>query len=203
MRTTLSFFVLPSLIGCAPTAYSYSGYWASKHFPITPAEWTYSNETEDYGMKVTVVSTEQENGTTVASFDYLNSDEDDALLYSIKWSSDDNNGIQVHGYALDDGSWVNFSSPVQIAERQVEPGDISETTVDNHSYVADFETYEDCKNVSAQSWTCMKVVISSDEANPAPFLGTWHWATEYGTSIFQPVDAETPWKLVTHELILE
>jgi hypothetical protein len=43
----------------------------------------------------------------------------------------------------------------------------------------------------------MKVVISSAaEDEVAPFVGTWHWATRYGASLFQPPGEDYPWTLV-------
>ena len=200
MRTTLSILMLSSLVGCGPAAYTYSGYVASDHFPLNPAIWTYANEGEEYMMEVSVLSTEKVSGTEVATFEYVNMDDNNSLLYSIKWSSDNSSGIQIHGYTLSDASWVNFSEPLQIVKRQGEPNSSVESNVDGYAYSASFESYEDCPNLWTQNWDCMKVVIASEETNTAPFLGTWHWATEYGTSLFQPEGAEHAWKLASHKL---
>ena len=48
---------------------------------------------------------------------------------------------------------------------------------------------------SEDDWDCLKITIESDEASPPPFVGTWHWATEFGTSLFQPKDSLEPWIL--------
>ena len=185
------------------TGHTYSGYWASDHFPLTPAVWTYANESMEDFMEVSVLATERVSGTEVATFQYVNVDEDNTLLFHIKWSSDSVNGIQIHGYTLSDASWVNFSQPLQIVERQSEPYASIGNTVDGHFYTSTFETYEACPNLWTENWNCMKVVISSEEPNAAPFLGTWHWATEYGTSLFKPEGAEHPWKLASHDWIPE
>ena len=198
MRTSL--LLLPALMGCGQAAYTYSGYWASDHFPLTPSTAEFMNEGDDFdfSMEVSVGEVETSGGTKVATFNYMNKNDDNSLLYKIKWSSDNTDGIQVHGYYLDDG-WVNFSSPVQIVERQGEPNTSVTSDVDGSSYTATFEAYEACPNLWNKNWECMKVVISSDEDNPAPFLGTWHWATEYGTSRFQPVGTDYPWILEAHD----
>jgi len=195
-----SLLLLPALMGCGPAAYTYSGYWASDHFPLTPSTADFMNEGDDndFGMQVKVGETEDSGDTKVATFNYMNSNEDNALLYKIKWSSDNSDGIQIHGYYLNEG-WVNFSNPLQIVERQGEPGSTVTSEVDGTSYTASFEAYEACPNLWNENWDCMKVVISSDNDNPAPFLGTWHWATGFGTSRFQPVDTEYPWILEAHD----
>ena len=203
MRTPFSILALAAITGCGPAAYTYSGYWASDHFPLTPAVWTYTNEGDDvdYMMEVSIIDTEQVDGTDIATFDYVNTDDNNALLYSIKWASDNYSGIQIHGYRLADGSWVNFSQPLQVVDRQGEPNSSIESNVDGYAYTTTFEAYEDCPNMWTENWQCMKVVITSEETNMAPFLGTWHWATEFGTSLFQPEGAEFPWKLTSHDWI--
>ncbi len=180
-----------------------SGYLASDHFPLSPAVWTYVNESEDFMIEASVVSTETVSGTEVATFEYVNVDEGNTLLFNIKWSSDSVNGIQIHGYTLSDASWVNFSQPLQIVERLVELNSSVESSVDGYAYSASFEAYENCPNLWTVDWNCMKVVITSEEPNAAPFLGTWHWAAEFGTSLFKPEGAEHPWQLASQEWIPE
>ena len=218
MRSVMSTIALFTVIGCGSAAYTYSGYWASNHFPIEDDwVWQYTNEAEDFLMDAATTGRETKNGNEVVTIDYTHS-ETGNLLFSIKWSSDKSDGILVHGYYIappfsgeedDDGGddtgtstdaavgeWVLFSPPVALADKQAEAGDELTTTVDGITYVSTFEAYEDCPNLYASDWRCMKVVVSSDDDSSAPFEGTWHWAAEYGTSLFQPVGASFPWKLV-------
>jgi hypothetical protein len=208
---------LLAITGCGTTAYTYSGYWTADHFPLGgERNWQYQNEGEDFLMKVENISSETVDGDTVVTLNYTN-ETTNSLMYSIKWAADKGSAVKIHGYYLaegvydnegDDtgmgtdavvGSWVNFSPPIELTERQGSPGDVVESTDDGVNYVSTFDAYESCPNLWTQDWECMKMIIESDESSPAPFVGTWHWATEYGTSIFQPAGAEFPWRLTSYE----
>jgi hypothetical protein len=59
------------------------------------------------------------------------------LLYSIDWSSDSSNGIQVHGYSVEDGDAVNFDTPVSMSDYRMVPGDIVETVTNGVTFTAE------------------------------------------------------------------
>ena len=206
-----------ALSGCGTTAYTYSGYWTADHFPLGgEREWQYQNEGEDFLMGVKNISQETIGGDEVVTLNYTNQDAN-TLMYAIKWSADKGAPVKIHGYylaeAIDDGGnedtglgtdavvgeWVNFSPPLALTERQGSPGDVTEGSGEGVDYISTFESYESCPNLWTQDWECMKVVIESSESAPAPFVGTWHWATEYGTSLFQPAGAEFAWRLTSYE----
>lgn len=219
MRALLPHLALVSTLGCGSAAYTYSGYWASNHFPIEDNwVWEYTNEGEDFLLRAETTNREASGATEIVTIDYSNR-ETGNLLYSIKWSSDKTDGVQIHGYYVaepfsgsdDDGGddedtgstvdvtigeWVLFNPPVALADRQAEAGDTLSTSTGGATYEAFFEAYEDCPNLYATDWRCMKVTITSDDDGAAPFEGTWHWAAEYGTSLFQPAGNDFPWKLV-------
>ena len=218
MRALFSHLVLASTLGCGSAAYTYSGYWASNHFPIEDNwTWDYTNEGEDFLLRAETTNREANGETEVVTIDYKIK-ETNNLLYSIKWSSDKTDGIQIHGYYIaepfagsgdDDGGgedtgsgtdavvgeWVLFSPPVKLASRQAEAGATIETSANGVTYESFFEAYEDCPNLYAIDWSCMKVTVTSDDDGAAPFEGTWHWAAEYGTSLFQPAGSDFPWTL--------
>ncbi len=219
MRALLPHLALVSTLGCGSAAYTYSGYWASNHFPIEDNwVWEYTNEGQDFLLRAETINREPSGATEVVTIDYSNRDTGN-LLYSIKWSSDKTDGVQIHGYLVaepfsgsdDDGGddedtgsavdvtigeWVLFNPPVVLAERQAEAGETVSTSTGGVTYNSFFEAYEDCPNLYATDWRCMKVTITSDDDGAAPFEGTWHWAAEYGTSLFQPAGNDFPWKLV-------
>lgn len=219
MRALLSLLTLVSTVGCGSAAYTYSGYWASDHFPLGDDwVWEYSSEAEDFLLQVETTNRETSGGIEVVTLDYTHRDTGN-LLYSIKWSSNNSDGIQIHGYytaepfsGQDDddggdddtgsatdasiGEWVLFNPPVEVLGGQAKPGDALTTTTGGVTYEASFDTYEDCPNLYVSDWRCMKVIITSDDDGAAPFEGTWHWAAEYGTSLFQPEGTDFPWKLV-------
>ena len=221
MRALPISLALFALSGCGTQAYTYSGYWTADHFPLGGERfWKYRNEAEhlDYHMVVENVSRETVKGDEVVTLNYTNEDAG-ALVYSIKWSADKGSAVKIHGYYLaesmagsddegDDtgmgtdavvGSWVDFNPPLELTERQGSPGDVVKTTINGVDYVSTFDAYEACPNIWTQQWDCMKVVIESSESEPAPFVGTWHWATEYGTSLFQPAGEDYPWKLEEYD----
>ena len=100
MRALLSHLVLASTLGCGSAAYTYSGYWASNHFPIEDNwTWEYTNEGEDFLLRAETTNREASGKTEIVTIDYTNR-ETNNLMYSIKWSSDKSDGVQIHGYYI-------------------------------------------------------------------------------------------------------
>ena len=86
---------------------------------------------------------------------------------------------------------------MELASRQMSPKDSITTTVDGITYESTFEAFDTCENEWVDDeWQCMRIVVSSDAEFAAPFEGTWNWASEWGTSSFQPTDSSFAWKLV-------
>jgi hypothetical protein len=214
MRTSLLVFTALSLSSCGEPKYDYAGYRTYEHFPLDGERyWSYQSSSQEHMLDVSIESTEFKGDTAVKTLRYVNASLD-SLMYSIKWSSDSRNGVQIHGYMLEEGVdtsggddtgvgsdaivgvWVDFSPALHITEHQMAPGGIVKSEGNGVKYTSTFAAVEKCENNWADTpWDCIRVVIESDEAEPAPFVGTWHWATEFGTSLFQPLGAETPWML--------
>jgi hypothetical protein len=214
MRTSLLVFTALGMSACGEPQYKYAGYRTYEHFPLDGERyWSYQSSSQEHMLDVSIESTETQGNKSIKTLRYVNASLD-SLMYSIKWSSDSRDGIQIHGYMLEDvpdssggddtglgsdaivGVWVNFSPALDITEHQMEPGSEVESEGNGVNYTSTFAAVETCANNWAdKNWECIKVVIESDEAEPAPFVGTWHWATEFGTSLFQPHGAETPWML--------
>tara|TARA_B100000530_G_scaffold325914_1_gene264151 strand:+ start:71 stop:724 length:654 start_codon:yes stop_codon:yes gene_type:complete len=209
MRVLLPLLAFLPTIGCGGAAYSYSGYWTADHFPIDDDWiWEYSNEGEVFNILATTNDRTKDGSTEIVTIDYTNKDTG-SMLYMIKWSSDKDDGVLVHGYYVEEplagqddsdattGEWVKFSSPVELASRQMSPKDSITTTVDGITYESTFEAFDTCENEwVGEEWQCMRIVVSSDAEFAAPFEGTWNWASEWGTSSFQPTDSSFAWKLV-------
>ncbi len=92
-------------------------------------------------------------------------------------------------------SSVSLSPPIQFAKYQVTPGDSETTSTGGVTYTSTFEEVENCPNAWNEEWECLRFVLTSDSANPAPFVGTWWLATTYGPSWFLPDGKATPWVL--------
>ena len=225
MRTSLTALALVATVGCASPTYEYSGYRTYDHFPLDGERyWNYQNPNEDYLLDVTIDSTEFVGNQAVRTLRYQNGSLD-SVLYWIKWSSDSGNGVQIHGYMVEEsagsgaddaesgegdtgepsgdvitGEWVNYSPPIKVTDHQMTPGEVIESPTADATYTSTFAAVETCGNNWADTdWDCLKITIESDEALPPPFVGTWHWATEFGTSLFQPQDSLEPWILTDFE----
>jgi hypothetical protein len=221
MRAFLTALTALATIGCSQPAYEYTGYKPHEHFPLDGERyWTYQNPSEDHLLDVTIDSRELVNEKNLNTLRYSNGSLD-SVMYWIKWSSDSTNGIQIHGYMAEDiatdpdegeddtgapaddavvGSWVNYDKPLSIARYQMTPGESIESDGNGTTYTATFASVETCPNNWADTdWDCLKFVIDSEESEPPPFVGTWHWATEFGTSLFLPKGAENPWILTDFE----
>lgn len=221
MRASLTLIALAATVGCASPSYDYSGYRTYDHFPLDGERyWNYQSANKDYLMDVRIDSTEYVGNKAVRTLRYENANLA-SVLYWIKWSSDSANGVQIHGYMIEEpaatnpnddadggedtgdagtdavvGTWVDFSPPLAITSHQMTPGETLETAANGVTYTSTFAAVETCANNWADTpWDCLKIEVESDETDPPPFVGTWHWATEFGTSLFQPKGENSPWIL--------
>ena len=222
-----------TLTGCGTPDYQYAGFRTYEHFPLDGAkrEWLYKHQDKDFLMKVEKMPNPEAMGSKrIHTLRYAQEDPY-RLLYSIKWSSDSTDGVEIHGYMVEEGvdlggdgsgdddggaldtgtagvdvitgQWVEFSPPLQLTEFQMAPGEAVVSSGGGVEYTTTFETMEGCPNDWRADWECMKIVIESSEAEPAPFVGTWHWATRFGTSLFQPQGENFPWTLVTADYVAD
>lgn len=220
-----------SLTACGTPAYQYAGYRTYEHFPLDGSErsWLYKHQEKDFLMSVEKLPDPTQVGSKkIHTLRYAKEDPYQ-VLFSIKWSSDSTDGVEVHGYMVEEsandggdtddgedttgdtgmagdvivGQWVEFSPPLQLTEFQMAPGDIVQSSAGGFDYTTTFEGMEGCPNDWRDDWDCMKLVIESTETDPAPFVGTWHLATRYGASLFQPQGDNYPWTLVTADFVAD
>ncbi len=207
-----------ALTSCGTPAYQYAGYRTYEHFPLDGNRaWLYKHQNQGFLMEVEKLRDPEVQGSKkIHTLRYAQEDPY-RLMYSIKWSSDSTDGVEIHGYSVEDieaggdddtndtglegdvtgGQWVEFVPPLQVTEYQMAPGDVVQSSGGGVDYTSTFETMASCPNDWRDDWECMKVVItSSAETDVAPFVGTWHWATRYGTSLFQPQNDDQSWTLV-------
>ena len=225
-----------AVTACGTPDYQYAGFRTYEHFPLdgSEREWVYKHQDKDFLMEVIKLPNPEAMGSKrIHTLQYWN--ESNRLMYSIKWSSDSTDGVEIHGYRVEEntvgdgsggdgsgenggngsmdtgapsanvvtGQWVEFSPPLQLTEFQMAPGESVVSSGGGVDYTTTFETMESCPNDWRADWECMKIVIESSEAEPAPFVGTWHWATRFGTSLFQPQGEDNPWTLVRAEYTQE
>ena len=216
-----------SLTACGTPAYQYAGYRTYEHFPLDGAErsWLYKHQEKDFLMSVEKLPDPTQVGSKKIHTLRYAQDDPYKVLFSIKWSSDSTDGVEVHGYMVEEssgeddgaddaqdtgmegnvviGQWVEFSPPLQLTEFQMAPGESVESSAGGFDYTTTFEGMEGCPNDWRDDWDCIKLVIESTETAPAPFVGTWHLATRYGASLFQPQGENHPWTLVTADFVAD
>ncbi len=211
-------------ISCGESKYDYAGYQTYKYFPLDgkTRSWEYFSEDSSYLMRVDMLDPQELVGSTsIATLEYAQVDPY-KLLWSVKWSADSANGIQIHGYLLeatsddpdpgddtgdagDDtggadinaetGTWVSFDPPIQFSEYQMSPGDSVSTSTGGTTYTSTLQSVEKCPNNWAPvTWDCLVFSLEGDDS--MPFVGSWSLATDWGTSRFQPaLKSGTPWVL--------
>ena len=204
-----------------------NGLDAYKHFPLdgSQREWLYRHPDKDFLLHVEKLPNPFVIPPTVHTLRYAKEDPWQ-LQYSIKWSSDADHGVQIHGYMVeepttdtgeeserDTGStaskaqgWVVFQPPVQFATAVMAVGDQVQSSAAGMTFTSTLETIEGCPNDWRDDWSCIRLRIESNTistSTPPPFLGTWHLATRFGTSLFQPYGANRPWRLVTADFVAD
>ena len=188
------------MTACDTDNYQYAGHNTYEYF-VYDGERTWKYRQEDLGiewrMEARKSGVVDKGSTQVVTIDYGVLDPSE-LLYSIDWSSDSSNGIQVHGYSVEDGDTVAFDTPVSMSEYRMVPGDTIETVTNGITYTAELVGVESCANDwVTDPWECLHFSISDgvDDASSAPFVGDWWLAADWGTSRFQPAGYDTPWIL--------
>ena len=103
MRNAL---VALTLTACGTPDYQYAGYRTYEHFPLDGAErsWLYKHQEKDFLMAVEKLSDPASAGSKrIHTLRYAQEDPY-RLLYSIKWSSDSTDGVEIHGYLVEEGA---------------------------------------------------------------------------------------------------
>lgn len=184
--------------------YKYKGYTTEDFFPLDGTRsWEYANEQTDLLWRMRVDKSPQvvqDGSTEIVTLEYSN-DETGDLLYSIAWSSDSSGGIRIWSYSDElTGDNVTYDPPINFTDATMVPGDTIESEGNGTTFVATFESFEDCDNTWATGWECMKVVMDDgdgDDMSGPPFAGTWWIATSYGASRFIPTGYDEAWVLAT------
>ena len=188
------------MTACDADNYQYAGHNTYEYF-VFDGERTWKYRQDDlsieWRMEARKSGVVDKGSTQVVTIDYGVLDPAE-LLYSIDWSSDSSNGIQVHGYSVEDGDAVTFDTPVSMSDYRMVPGDMVETVTNGITYTAELVGVESCANDwGTDPWECLHFSISDgvDDASSAPFVGDWWLAADWGTSRFQPAGYSTPWIL--------
>lgn len=199
---------LSGLVGCSgENPYRSAGFTVSDYFPLDgDRSWRYSAEDETVTTQMSVEKVPQTNtvdATEIVTLEYYDYAEGAAgdLLYTIQWSSDSSDGVQVWGYSDEvAGTSVSYDPPVVFGRRQMVAGDTYSTETDGRTFTTTFEVVEPCPNDWRADWDCLKMVLDDgdgDDAAGPPFAGTWWIASSYGPSRFLTTGLSSEWVLAS------
>lgn len=190
-------------LGCTGTTYDYGGYKTFEYFALDGNRaWEYvSDDAEvEWKLEVTkILPIEELDNKQIVTLEYAKQDPVE-YLHSIKWSSDSGDGIQVHDWEQD-GSWIGLEDPITIAEYQMVPDEVVESSGAGYDFSTTFKGVETCPNhwiSSENTWDCLVFEIDDgdgDDMSGPPFAGTWWLAKGWGASRFIPTGYDEPWVL--------
>ncbi len=190
-------------VACSGTSYEYGGYKTYEYMALDGNRaWEYVNDSTDVEWKLEVTKmqpVEEIDNKLIVTLEYAKEDPAE-YLYSVKWSSDSADGIQIHDWE-EDGAWVGPDEPVQLTDYQMAPGDFVESSGGGYDFTTTFTGVETCPNhwISEENtWDCLVFEIDDgdgDDLAGAPFAGTWWLAKGWGASRFVPTGYDEPWVL--------
>ncbi len=194
---------LATTTGCAGQKFNYPGESLWERFPLDgERQWSYVSDdvSVEYSLIVDKISTVSQGGKDVVTLAYTHrtSDGGETLQYEVDWSTDADDGIEIWkwtDYSTDvAGVTTNFDPPVVFAEREMNAGDIVETSTGGDTFATEYVGLTTCPNQwTTDEWECAVVTIGSGTGSQ-PFLGTWSIARSYGPSWIE-LDS-TPGKFV-------
>jgi hypothetical protein len=221
--------ILAGLVGCTGSTYGYEGYNMVDHFPLDGTRsWKYSNETVDHNLIVEMVDGSSVDSFEIKNLEFWQADPNNlpaTLLFSLSVSSDDVNGVHLHGYTYyadpvpydsgdsgdtdtdsDSGAkgpedTAAFTPPVVLADKKMVPGDSELTDVNGTTWTTTLEGQESCANHwvnGDQTWDCLHVSLDDgdgDYSAGSPASGHFWLAPRYGMSWFQLTGDLDKWVL--------
>ncbi len=214
--------ILASLVlACGGGSYQYVGYNMYDVFPLDgQRSWRYANDDISvvYELRVEKVDPPTNLGEwKVYTFEYYDDDTDE-LLMTVDWSSDDRDGVLIHGYATYDrgadgttaggegssvtplpAESVTFDPPLVFAEDQMAPGDAVQTTTGGRTFTSTFVRTEPCPNYWTEEWdSCLLVELDDgdgDTTSGSPVAGSYWLVSRYGVAWMKRTGDPDIWKL--------
>lgn len=194
--------------GCAGQKFAYPGETLWERFPLDGQRlWEYVNEdpSVEYSLSVEKTSAVLSGKKEIVTLAYsaIDSEGGVTLLYELDWSTDADDGIEIwrwNDFTADSAGVVtSFSPPIQVAAREMNSGDIVETTTAGATYTGQYNGLGDCpNNWSTDVWECARISLTSDVGGE-PFTGEYWIAMSYGTSWIEPVEVGGKWVLSNAE----
>lgn len=218
---------------CTGSEFGYAGFDMTDHMPLDgERSWIYTNpDVPDWRLNVEMADGVQQDDTVIHPFEYWQADPNGVsanLLMTIDFSSDDFDGVRIHGYEVigepqewggDSGAvadsgdtqgfgpaeLVTFDPPVTIADKRMAPGEFVETTTGGTTWTSTFKYQESCPTnwVSGEaSWDCLYLEVDDgdgDLESGSPVSGRYWLAPRYGIAWFQLAGDTDKWILARAE----
>jgi hypothetical protein len=211
----MRFALLPilglAIVGCEP-AYNYQGYDMPDHFPLdgSKLEWEYASTDTTIGNELLVEKdvTAVVGEVEVATLEHWVIGEDDSedLAWSVLWSSDSVQGVQIHGYTnATNDTEVTFDPPILFAEGHGIPGDQLITQSGGYTWTATFDSVEGCETYWVPGWAdenCLVVTLDDGDDTPitnAIIVGTYWLVPRYGSAWLELDAYDARWSLSNHD----
>lgn len=185
----MSPFLVILLGGCDGNQYSFSGEPVWELFPFDGQRtWDYISTDESLSYKLIAQSLnepEQKDGSNVYTVDYstecVAADADcvdGEILRKIQWSSDIDDGVFIHGFAVGSDPITELSPPLQISKEVAKRDDFVETSTGGAMWTATHMGTEVCPIRMNAAWDeCTRIEIAVDAGDGYPIAGSW-WATK-------------------------
>jgi hypothetical protein len=191
-------------VACGGSKYAYNGQNLYDFFPLEDnRSWEYGQDDTSVAYRMSVTKnpvTTDEAGTEVVTLDYMSQDPE-ALLYSVQWSSDSSDGVLIWGWTDGaTGEAHEFRPPIVFAEAQMDVDQKVKTTTNGTTYTATFKGLESCANHWVRDdWECAHIILDDGDGDPNigdPFVGEYWTAVDWGPSSFVPTGFTQPWVLL-------
>lgn len=206
MRTQLLAFAALVIPACDGQKFQSGGLRTNEYLPLEgDREWEYiqcdpGDEacTPDADFEVLLVekspTTASRNNTEIITLDYSVL-EPTELLFSVDWSSNSRDGIQVWGWSNSAGDGLDFATPVMIGDYGIQTDAVADTETDGLTFSSTFLGYEECPNHwVTDPYECIHFRVEGGDGTD-PIAGDWWFAQSWGMVKYQPADGSAPWVL--------
>jgi hypothetical protein len=204
------------LLACQPSTTTYNGISMSDFFPLDgsrAATYTNADSTVPYKLGMNKVEpTSQADGREVVVLEY-GEDEGDTLFYSVGWSTQAGDAVQVHNYSVGAGELITFDPPLQVTDDDdtMRTGEsiIFDTTGSDGTAWTVTSTYvepvPECPTLYTDKWTdCIHIRIDDgdgDDTVGLPFAGDYTLVTGYGPAYMTVTGDADEWNLTKYTYV--
>lgn len=202
MRSSLARLLLAagllSLTTACDTAFTFAGVTVWTFFPLDgDRTWEYASFDDASNRLVIekgdVTPVDKTDVVTLEHYAALADGSPGDLLAEVRWSSDVNDGVLLHGYTdvAGGGAQVDFDPPVQILLKQEENGQVVETKSGGNTWTSTFVELVGCPTVFDPNWEdedCVHLKLDDNDSNEATnslVTGEYWMIPRYGTAWFE------------------